>query len=111
MKKLLIALSVLASTQFASATGTSITKIKDMYTYDNFIVVKMANRHSNSDSCTYAKANEYLYLATNTEGGKKMYSAVLSAFVAGKKIRFGYHGCASWGSTTIPKAYGVSMFN
>ena len=108
MKKILIALSVLASTQIAMAAATPITKIKDIYVYSDYIVMKVENKHTNP-GCTKATADEYLYLATNTDGGKKMYSAALSAYVSGQKVRFGFSGCSAWGSTTIPKAYNVSI--
>ena len=108
MKKILIALSVLATTQIAMATATNITKIKDLYVYTNYIVLKMEAKHSKG-GCSKSTANEYLYLATNTDGGKKMYSAALSAYISGKKVRFGFSGCSAWGSTTIPKAYGISL--
>jgi hypothetical protein len=108
MKKLLIALSVLATTQMAMATATPVTKIKDIYVYSDYIVMKMEKKHT-KENCTKSTADEYLYLATDTDGGKKMYSAALSAYVAGKKVRLGYSGCSSWGSTTIPKAYGISI--
>jgi hypothetical protein len=110
MKKLLIALLVLGTTQFALAAATPITKIKDIYVYADYIVLKMENKHTNPDACTKATSDEFLYLATNSEGGKKMYSAALSAYVAGKKVRLGYSSCASWGSTTVPKAYGISLY-
>jgi len=108
MKKILIALSVLATTQIAMAAATPITKIKDIYVYADYIVMKMDNKHS-SAGCTRNGADEFLYLATNTDGGKKMYSAALSAYVAGKKVRLGFSGCSTWGSGTIPKAYGISL--
>ena len=108
MKKILIALSVLATTQIAMAAATPVTKIKDLYVYDNYIVMKMEKKHSKG-GCSKATANEYLYLATNTDGGKKMYSAALSAYISGKKVRLGFSGCSAWGSTTIPKAYGLSL--
>ena len=109
MKKILIALSVLGSTQMALAAATPITTIKHIYVYSDYIVMQVVNKHTNPGGCTKVAADEYLYLATNTEGGKKMYSAALSAYVAGQKVRFGFNGCTAWGSGTIPKAYNVSM--
>ena len=108
MKKLLIALSVLATTQIAMAAATPITKIKDIYVYADYIVMKMENKHTNP-GCTKSTADEFLYLATNSEGGKKMYSAALSAYVSGKKVRFGFSTCSTWGASTIPTAYGISL--
>ncbi|CAA6812796.1 MAG: Unknown protein [uncultured Sulfurovum sp.] len=110
MKKILIALSVLATTQIAMATATPITTIKDIYVYETSVVIKLANQHTNPDICTHPKAKEYLLLSTDTAGGNRLYSAILSAYVSGKKVRFGYKNCANWSATeTVPKAYGVSM--
>jgi hypothetical protein len=107
MKKLVLVTMFLVSGLMAGVT--SITKIKDMYVYDNFIVIKMQNKHTNSNGCTSSSARDYLYVPTNTTGGNRMYSAILSAYVAQKKVRLGYSGCAQWGSSTIPKVYGFSM--
>ena len=110
MKKILIALSVLATTQIAMAAATPITKIKDIYVYETSVVIKMANKHTNPDGCSHAKATEYLLVKTDTAGGNKLYSAILSAYVAGKKVRLGYKNCANWSATeTVPKAYGISL--
>ena len=109
MKKILIALSVLATTQIAMAAATSITKIKNIYVYQNYIVLKMENKHGNEYSCSHAKSNEFLYLDTTTSGGNRMYSAILSASIAGRKVKLGYSLCGTWGSKTVPKAYGVTI--
>jgi len=108
MKKIIIGLMILASTQFVFAEATKVTKIKDIYVYADYIVMKMEAKHA-SLGCTRNAADEYLYLATNTDGGKKMYSAALSAYVAGKKVRLGISKCSTWGAGTIPKAYGISL--
>lgn len=109
MKKILIALFVLATTQIAMAAATSINKIKDIYIYSNYVVMKMENKHTNG-GCTKTTADEYLYLATNTDGGKKMYAAALSAYMGGKKVRMGYSGCSAWGPSTVPAVYGISLY-
>jgi len=111
MKKLLIALFVLATSQLSIAGVTSITKIKDVYVYSDYVVIKMANTHSNDDSCTHSSATSYLYLATDTDGGKKHYAAVLTAQTTGSNVRLGYSQCATWGSTTLPVAYNFTIFD
>ena len=109
MKKIITGLMVLASTQFALATVTPTTTIKDMFVYETYVVVKMANKHTNPDSCTKAGADSFIYMSTTGQGGARMYSAILSAYVSGKKVRLGYNLCGTWGTGTIPKAYGVTM--
>ena len=111
MKKILIALSVLATTQIAMAAATPITKIKNVYVYENYAILKMENKHANSYSCTHASSDEFLYVPTDTAGGNRMYSALLSAYVAGKKVKLGYSLCGTWGSTTVPKVYGITLLN
>ena len=77
--------------------------------YSDYVVIKMANKHSNSYNCTNAKSDEFLRLNTNTTGGNRMYSALLSAQVAKKKVKMSYSLCAAWGSTTIPNVYNVTL--
>jgi len=105
----MLILSMVGMSQFAFATATPTTKIQNIYVYSDYIVMKIADTLNNVDNCTKSTASSYLFLATNTEGGKKMYSAALTAYVSGKKILAGYSGCEQWGSTTIPKAYGISL--
>lgn len=109
MKKLLLAIGLFGTVSIASAAVTSITTIKTLYGYDNYIVVTFAKNHTNPDSCTGGHAEDSVYVTTSTEAGKRMYAAVLSAQVSGSKVRMAYSGCASWGSTTIPKAYNITL--
>ena len=109
MKKILIALSVLATTQIAMAGSTTITKIKNVYVYEHYAVIKMANKHANPNACKHPNANEFLLMPTYTSGGSKMYSALLSAYVSGQKVKLGYSRCSVWGSTTIPRVYGITL--
>ena len=111
MKKLLVGLTILATTYFANAAVTGITKIKYMYVYDNFIVITMQNTHSNPDGCTHSQATKSLYLATNSDAGKRMYAAALTAKASGERVRIGYKNCASWGSKTLPKVYSLIVLN
>jgi hypothetical protein len=109
MKKILTALFVLATTQMVMAASTPINKIKHIYVYEDYIIMKMESKHGNEYGCTHAQSNEFLYLKTDTSGGNRMYSALLSAYVAGKKIKVGYSLCGQWGDKTVPKAYGITI--
>jgi hypothetical protein len=110
MKKTILALSAFLTTQFATAGVSAITTISDVYVYTDYIVLKVANTHTNDDSCTSSKSTSHLYLDISTEGGQRHYAAALSAKLAETKVRFGYSKCAAWGSTTLPVAYNITIF-
>lgn len=108
MKKILIFVAIFASSQLLQAGATPVTKIDKLYAYNGFIVVKIANPTSNSDSCTHASATTYLGLRTGTTYGKELYSALLTAYTTNAKVRLGHIGCTPWGGT-IPKIYRIEM--
>ena len=105
MKKIITGLMILSSTQFALGAASPVTTIKDMYVYPTYIVMKIANK-VNTNSCN---TKDYMFLSTTGDGGKQLYSAALSAYVAGKKVRFGFSGCYKWGTKLVPKGYGISL--
>ncbi|MGV6830381.1 MAG: hypothetical protein ACWA5P_02315 [bacterium] len=109
MKKLLTGITLLGTLSLLNAGVTSVTTIKTLYGYNDYVVVTLSKTHTNPDSCTGGHATDSLYIATNTEAGKRMYAAVLSAQVSGSKVRFGYSSCKNWGSTTIPNAYNITL--
>lgn len=112
MKKIFIALFVLASTQIVMAGATPVTKIKYMYIYNDSVVVQLENSHENSDGCTSSKSTSNIIIRTNTPAGNRHYSALLSAQVAKKTIVIGYRDCANWSATaTLPQAYNVTILN
>ena len=110
MKKIILALAVLMTTQFATAGNvTPVTKITNVFTYGDSAVIKIANKHGNEYECTYSKADEYLFLDLTSESSKTIYSAILSAFVSGSLARIAYNDCVDWGSTTLSNIYRVDM--
>ena len=112
MKKIIIVLLLVLSSKFAVATHqvSPVTKIKYIYTYNSYAVIKIANKTTNKDSCTYGRATEFLVVKYNDIGGKEMYSAALAAFMSGSKVRLAHTGCLPWGKTiTIPKLYRVDV--
>lgn len=110
MKKILISLAMLASTQSSMAAFTPVTTIESLYVYDTYAIIKTNSVISNTYNCTKNNADQFLYVPVEGDGGKAKYSAVLSAYVAGSSIRLGYAGCASWGDGTVSKVYGVSLY-
>ena len=106
MKKVLLALLFLATTNYATAGAVTspITKISKIYTYGTYSVLAIQNAVVGS-GCT--KGN-FVAFNTTTTAGKALYSSSLTAFTTGTKVRFGSNGCVSWGGT-IPKVYRLEM--
>lgn len=112
MKNILIAsLLALGLTQIISAKSVSpATKIIKLYTYGNAAVIKIA-KPAPDEGCNYSSAGEFLALDLGAEGGKALYSALLSAFVSGSEVRLASDGCSNvWGAAkSLPEVYRVEL--
>lgn len=106
MKKILLALLFLATTNYATAAAVTspITKISKVYTYGTYTVLAIQNSVAGS-GCS--KGN-FVAFDITTNAGKALYSSALTAFTTGMQVRFGSNGCVSWGGT-IPKVYRLEM--
>lgn len=104
---LTFALLVVSSSQ---AYQTSGSKIEFMRTYADFAVLSLDPNHGNLDNCTSSSASNYVYLDMKNGEGRAMYAAVLSAYLADRRVRFALEGCKTWGSSTIPEAYRVDIY-
>jgi len=107
MKKVLLALLFLATTNYATAGAVSspITKINRIFTYGTSAVLSIENAVTSSSGCSQ---NKFVSINISTNAGKALYSSALTAFTTGTKVRFGSNGCVSWGGT-IPKVYRLEM--
>ncbi len=106
MKKLIFVLLLLASTNYAFGySSTPVTKINRIFTYGEFAVLALENSAGTAEGCSN---NNFVTFDITTAGGRALYSATLTAFTTSAKVRFGIHGCFSWGGT-IPKAYRLEM--
>lgn len=110
MKKILLLLSIIFLTQFAYAKNeiTLYTKIIYIYTYKDFAILKIANKSTNPNNCTYPRSSEFFRI-NYKEGGKEMYSTVLAAFMSDTKIRLGHGNCAKGWGKTMPLVYRVDI--
>jgi len=112
MKKTLLALMILATTQLAMAKDTSpITKVVKIYTYKNAAVIRLATPSTNKSNCTYSKTGEYLAIRFDDTKGREMYSAVLAAYMADTTLRLVSSGCDTiWGAAnSMNKVYRVDL--
>ena len=112
MKKLIIALLVLASTQIAMARDVSpLTKVVKIFTYKDAAVIRLSNPNTNKSNCTYSKSGEYLAIRFNDTQGREMYSAILAAYMSDTTISLVSSGCDSiWGaSESMNKVYRVDL--
>jgi len=111
MKKTIIVLSILLTTQLAlaKAEATPTTKITYIYTYGTLAVIQIANATANTNGCNHPRAKTAMRINFNTTRGKEMYSAALLAFMSNIKVRIAHNGCKPWGTSTIPLAYRIDL--
>ena len=105
-------LGLVALTAVGSATDVSnVTKITKIYTYGEGAVIRLKNPTTNNSSCSYNGSGEYLAIRFNTQQGKELYSAALSAFISSTNVKIGSSGCDDiWGkSKTMNKVYRVEL--
>ncbi len=98
MKKYIIGLTLLLSTELVMATtqGTPTTTITAITTYPNSVTISTASTNGNVDNCTSndPQARHQLILPL-TDESKSVYAALLSAYVSEGKVRILYSGCVA----------------
>jgi hypothetical protein len=108
MKKLLTLAMILLGTQSAMAVETSqIGKVTRMFTYNTYTVLVLDGARASTAMCGN-NTGKYVAFPTSDSAGKALYSAALTAFTTGTKIRFGQDGCINW-SGGVPKVYRIEM--
>lgn len=108
---LIITLLTLGLTQMVTAKSVSpATKLIKLYTYGDSAVIKIV-KPAPDEGCTYSAAGEFLAINIASEGGKALYSALLSAFISGSEVRLASDGCNNiWGATkSLPEIYRVEL--
>ena len=85
-------------------------EIDFMRNYKNFAVLSLGPNGDNQDNCTHSKAGNYVYIELISDEGKALYSAVLTAFIVGRRVRLGLSGCKKWGGATIPLVYRLDIY-
>ena len=69
------------------------------------VLVKFSPASHNLEGCTYA-GGDYAWIDTSQADGKAVYSSLLAAYLAGKTMSIGVHGCTPEGR---PRIYGVAL--
>jgi hypothetical protein len=110
-----IRLSVLAITTSllptlgAAWSGYNRVTILDLTTYQApataGISVKFSPATPNLEGCSYT-TGDYAWIDTTQADGKAVYASILAAYLAGRSVDIGVHGCASNGT---PRVYGISI--
>ena len=104
MKKLLLTLAILGTTQMAMAYQSAEGKIKYIANYGKSVVFKLDKSFSNDDGCKDKASGTYFAIGNVNTDNQAQYSNLLAAAMAGKKIRIHYSGCIdSWSG--LPNAY------
>ena len=114
MKKYTLAFAIIGlSTAVLSANSllSPKTTIKRVFTYKTAAVIELTDAMSKNSGCTYSKSGKYIALRFSDAGAKEMYSSILSAYVAGLKIKMGTSGCDNiWSADgTMNKIYRVTL--
>jgi hypothetical protein len=111
MKKILaiVCASALIPMAVSAKQVSSKVTVEKIYTYKTAAVIKLSKAMKN-DGCTYSKSGQFVALRF-AEDTKEMYSALLTAFVSGKKVIVGASGCDNiWsGDGTMNKVYRVTL--
>jgi len=112
MKKLLIglfsAVILLSAQAQAYMWDVTPTLIETIDVRLDYIRVRLVDAHNNEDGCTGGSASNSIRIDSDHQ---IFYSAVLSAYMGGKKIAFDTNGCEIlWdGSGTYPKVVSIRI--
>ena len=114
MKKYLMAFALIGLVPAALSADALLspkTTIKRVFTYKTAAVIELSDAMKKDSGCTYSKSGKYIALRFSDAGAKEMYSSILSAYVAGLKIKMGTKGCDPiWsGDGTMNKIYRVTL--
>lgn len=97
MKKLLLALILFSIGSAVFAASDQIPrdrKITEIRAYKTSVMVKFSPSFPSTQGCSEGGSN-WLYLSTNDENGRALYSTLLAVASANKTVGFGVSGCTS----------------
>lgn len=114
IRKIIFGLALVFSVMNAHA-GYFIGDKKIIYlrAYDDYAVVTLSENGPNTDSCTRDNAGGWVAIDMSNDMGEAMYSALLAAHMASRRVAFKVSGCYDWGDSanSIPKAYRVDIYD
>ncbi|MFY8274641.1 hypothetical protein AAEU32_11015 [Pseudoalteromonas sp. SSDWG2] len=101
MKKSIILLLFFVSFILNAYDGWSgANKVSTIRVYSGeYVLITMANAN-NPSQCS--DSNYIMLKNTNTESGQRQYSALLSAYMAGKQVNLALTGCSQGGTSGYP---------
>lgn len=104
MKKIILALSVLFTTNIMAGNQVAIGTVKTISVNPTSVIIGWSTTITNNDNCTHPNSTNTLILPL-TDATKGQFSVLLSANVTGKKARVLYNGCVG----TIPAVIRVDL--
>lgn len=90
---------------FAAAETTTDVTITQISTYDSWAAIYITPNYANSQGCTTSQNKIMVRFQDGTSDKKIIYSAILAAYLAGKKVSFGLNGCFN----DLPYVYRVDV--
>ncbi|MEE9303785.1 MAG: hypothetical protein V3U84_08350 [Thiotrichaceae bacterium] len=100
-------LSFTVNTASAEA-GLDSRIIKSIITYSSGVLLEFTVSVANAENCDGNLAENYVFLLTDTSGGKQMLATVLAARVSDKPVALGINGCLNWSpGFQVPLVYKV----
>lgn len=114
MKKLLLKttflLSALCLTGTAAAEVIGPTTIDYLRSYEGYALIRISgNLGNNNDNCTHSSSDKTILIVMRNGAGKVQFATALSAYLAGREVKFETRLCSPLGGQTIPKSYGVHI--
>lgn len=113
ISKISLSIMLSASTLSANALDTeSNLEIDYIHVYKNNAIITLAEEWGKpGPSCMNDR--KHIMIPNSTAEEKNLYSAILTAFTAGKPVGFAVHGdnarCHDWGSYKMAEAYKVGI--
>ena len=100
--------AVLLPTLSTAWTGYNNVTVVELTTYQvpatAGVLVKFSPASHNLENCTYA-GGDYAWIDTSQADGKSVYASLLAAYLAGRNVDIGVHGCTEG----RPRVYGITV--
>lgn len=96
MKKRLLTFVLFFACSVAFAASDQIPKnrkITEIRAYKTSVMVRFSPSFPSTQGCSEG-GNDWLFLSTNDDNGRMLYSTILAAASANKNVGFGVSGCA-----------------
>ncbi len=98
LNKIISTIFLLLYVSVLNAANEQITPDKtivSVHTYNNFVFVNFHPNEANTQGCSNADSNRRAAIDLTNGNGKELYSAVMAAAMASKKVGFGINGCSN----------------